>query len=81
MVQRVVGRRARPGFTLPRAALRRMPGWAAAFACVASAPAAAFAQNAADAADPQLLEPIAVDGRERGRDCRAAKRTPSRCSS
>ncbi|WP_321871736.1 hypothetical protein [Burkholderia ubonensis] len=78
MVQRVVGRRARPGFTLPRAALRRMPGWAAAFACVASAPAAAFAQ---EAADPQLLEPIAVDGRERGRDCRAAKRTPSRCSS
>ncbi|WP_232431093.1 TonB-dependent siderophore receptor [Burkholderia ubonensis] len=63
MVQRYVGRRARPGFTLPRAALRRMPGWVAAFACAASAPAAAFAQNAADAADPQVLKPIAVDGR------------------
>ncbi|WP_230944918.1 TonB-dependent siderophore receptor [Burkholderia stagnalis] len=63
MVQRHVGRCARPGFILPRAALRRIRNGAAAFACAAAAPAVAFGQGAADAADAQLLKPIAVDGR------------------
>lgn len=63
-----IGRDARPGFPLPCAALRRVPGWAAVLACAATMPiaASAAAQDAPDAGEPAdapLLAPIVVDGR------------------